>query len=221
VSLEDGWTSKKKKMARFVGLVAVLALVSPAAAFLLGGPVTSVGLRHGAGMSCIQQPRGAMSLRGARRMGMGGLRMIDADGMNQKEEEEAPVTTLSEDDLDARIAALGLGGENGVEDKSTGERSSLSLSLSLLALSLSLSLSLSSRSISLSFLHAHSHFLLAHFVLSQIRIRARRDPPHAARVAIIIVVIIIIIIIIITGPLESRELVANAMHISPRAFEGK
>jgi len=108
-------------MARLFGLVALLALASPAAAFLLGGPVTSAGLRHGAGMSCIQQPRGAMSLRGARRMGMGGLRMIDADGMNQKEEEEAPVTTLSEDDLDARIAALGLGGENGVEDKSTGE----------------------------------------------------------------------------------------------------
>jgi len=143
-------------MARLFGLVALLVLASPAAAFLLGGPVTSAGLRHGAGMSCIQQPRGAMSLRGARRMGMGGLRMIDADGMNQKEEEEAPVTTLSEDDLDARIAALGLGGENGVEDKSTGERSSLLLSPSRSHLAPSL------------FLNAQAYFLPSHFVLPSV-----------------------------------------------------
>ena len=33
-----------------------------------------------------------------------------------------PDTVLSDDDLDARIAALGLGKEGGVEDKSTGVR---------------------------------------------------------------------------------------------------
>jgi len=87
---------------------------------------------------------------------MGGLRMIDADGMNQKEEEEAPVTTLSEDDLDARIAALGLGGENGVEDKSTGERSSLLLSPSRSHLAPSL------------FLNAQAYFLPSHFVLPSV-----------------------------------------------------
>lgn len=72
--------------------------------------------------------------------------MIDADGMGKKEEEEAPVSTLTDEDLDSRIAALGLGGENGTEDKSTGWFLHLSLPLSLLVslpLSFSLSLSLS------------------------------------------------------------------------------
>lgn len=41
---------------------------------------------------------------------------------NKVEEEPVPDTVLSDDDLDARIAALGLGQEGGVEDKSTGVR---------------------------------------------------------------------------------------------------
>jgi len=36
-------------------------------------------------------------------------------------QEPVPDTVLSNTDLDARIAALGLGTEGGVEDKSTGE----------------------------------------------------------------------------------------------------
>jgi hypothetical protein len=43
---------------------------------------------------------------------------------NKKEEEVVPSTVLSDDDLNARIAELGLGKEGGVEDKSTGKRPS-------------------------------------------------------------------------------------------------
>lgn len=39
---------------------------------------------------------------------------------NKVEEEPVPDTVLSDEDLDARIAAMGLGQEGGVEDKSTG-----------------------------------------------------------------------------------------------------
>jgi len=46
---------------------------------------------------------------------------VDRSDENKVEEEPVPDTVLSDDDLDARIAALGLGQEGGVEDKSTGE----------------------------------------------------------------------------------------------------
>jgi len=44
-----------------------------------------------------------------------------SDENKEEEQEEVPDTVLSDDDLDARIAALGLGTEEGVADKSTGE----------------------------------------------------------------------------------------------------
>ena len=52
------------------------------------------------------------------------LRAVGAcrsDENKEEEQEEVPDTVLSDDDLDARIAALGLGTEEGVADKSTGE----------------------------------------------------------------------------------------------------
>ncbi|EKX55441.1 hypothetical protein GUITHDRAFT_160465 [Guillardia theta CCMP2712] len=44
-----------------------------------------------------------------------------SNSMEEEEEEEVISSTLSDEELESRIASLGLGKEGGVEDKSTGE----------------------------------------------------------------------------------------------------
>lgn len=87
--------------------------------------------------SSVNNPRFAAALRQepcSLRMSGPTPSLDNSDADAQKEEEEVPVTVLSDDDLDARIAELGLGKEGGVEDKASGETVQVSCATSATAM---------------------------------------------------------------------------------------
>merc|ERR1719199_1481525 len=102
------------------------ALAAPTASFMaplsVGHPAAA-GLRQAAAVASPATVGPQLPLRRA----VLPLRMADAPSTEGAAEEEKEVeeevidSTLSDDDLTARIAELGLGGEGGVEDKSSGE----------------------------------------------------------------------------------------------------
>mmetsp|Transcript_56672 Transcript_56672/g.91751 ORF Transcript_56672/g.91751 Transcript_56672/m.91751 type:complete len:213 (+) Transcript_56672:5-643(+) len=100
----------------------------PASAFMAPACTTATVAQCSA--HCALRVNPAVALRSATpaRRGLALCMAIDdmpsvdrSDENREVDKEPVPDTVLSNTDLDARIAALGLGTEGGVEDKSTGE----------------------------------------------------------------------------------------------------
>jgi hypothetical protein len=101
---------------------AALALVASAAAFTAPACTFLPGSRSAFCNAPVVSLRATKLARSGLALRMADdIPSVDRSDENKKEEEVVPSTVLSDDDLNARIAELGLGKEGGVEDKSTGE----------------------------------------------------------------------------------------------------